>query len=92
MATRLQTGKHALLVGGAETYLLSNLAGGAADKIQYVATGCAVIGMRLSDTVASEASEWALAAPSSLAGRAGSAAREYHDSVGLAGNLLCPAW
>jgi enoyl-[acyl-carrier protein] reductase I len=44
-------------VGGAATYLLSDLAGGVTGEIHYVDAGFNVVGMKLLDDVAPEASE-----------------------------------
>src|SRR5688500_7906195 len=56
-------------VGGAATYLLSDLAGGVTGEIHYVDAGFNVGGMKLLDNDATEASEMSLACHSSHVGR-----------------------
>ncbi len=57
MATGLMAGKRGLIMGGAATYLLSDLAGGVTSEIHYVDAGFNVVGMKLPDNATPEASE-----------------------------------
>ena len=57
MATGLMAGKRGLIMGGAATYLLSDLAGGITSEIHYVDAGFNVVGMKLPDNATPEASE-----------------------------------
>lgn len=52
MATGSMAGKRGLIIGGAATYLLSDLSGGATRKIHYADVGFNVAGMKLLDNVA----------------------------------------